>query len=71
MVTTFYTVISVLFVGPCFSALDCVDLMSKCAVKYGSNKRGSTSIDEVLRFSQLILSCIMLIGDILSFRDAG
>ena len=71
MVTTFYTVISVLFVGSCFNALDCVDLMSRRAVSCDSNKRGRTSIDSVLRFLQLILSCTLLIGNILSFKDAG
>ena len=71
MVTTFYTVISVLLVGSCFSALDCVDLMSRSAVRCDSNKRGSTPIESVLRILQLILSCNMFIGNILSFRDAS
>ena len=62
MVTTFYTMISVLFVGSCFNTLDCVDVMSREAVKYASNKRGKTSIDGFIRFFQLILRCTLLIG---------
>ena len=62
MVTTFYTMISVLFVGSCFNALDCVDVMSREAVKYASNKRGTMSINGFIRFLQLILSCTLLIG---------
>ena len=71
MVTTFYTMISVLFVGSCFNALDCVDLMNRRAVRCSSNKRERMSIDGVLRFLQLILSCNLLIGNNLSFKDAG
>ena len=71
MVTTFYTMISVLFVGSCFNSLDCVDLMSRRAVRCSSSKRKRTSIDGVLRFLQLIMSCNLLIGNILNFKDAG
>ena len=71
MVTTFYTVIPVLFVGSCFNGLDCVDLMSRRAVTCGSSKHGRTSIDGVLGFLQVILSCTLLIGNILSYKDAS
>ena len=71
MATTFYTTISILFVGSCFNALGCVDLMSRRAVKCVSNKSGRTSIDGVLRFLQLILSCTLFTGNILDNKDAG
>ena len=67
MVTTFCTLISALFVGSCSNALDCVDLMSRCAVTCVSNKRRRTFIDDALRLLQLILSYTLLIGNILSF----
>ena len=71
MVANFYTVISVLFVGSCFDALDCVDLMSRRAVTCASNIRGRTSINGVPKLLHLILSCTLLIGNILSFKDTG
>ena len=71
MVGNIYTVISVLFVGSSFNALDCVDLMSRRGITSGGNKRGRTSIEGVLRFLHLILSCTLLIGNILSFKNAG
>ena len=71
MVGNIYTVISVLFVGSSFNALDCVDLMSRRGITCGGNKRGRTSIEGVLRFLHLILSCTLLIGNILSFKNAG
>ena len=49
MVTTVYTVISILFIGSCFNVLDCVDLMSRRGVKCVCNKRGRTSIDGVFK----------------------
>ena len=67
----FYTMISVLYEGSCFNALDYVELMSRSAVTCGSNKRRRTSIGGVLRFLQLILNCTLLIENILSFKDAG
>ena len=69
MVTTFCTLISVLFVGSCSNALDCVDLMSRRAVTCVSNKRRRTFIDGALRLLQLILSYTRLIGNILSFSS--
>ena len=63
--------ISVLFVGSCVNALDCVNLMSRRVVSCSSNKRERTSIDGVIRFLQPILDCNLLIGNILSFKDAG
>ena len=68
---TFYIVISVLFVGSCFNALDCADLMSRHVVRCGSNKCGWMSTDNILRFLQLILSCTLFIRNILSFKDAS
>ena len=38
MVTTFNEVIVILFVGYCFSALDCVDLMSWRSIRCDSKK---------------------------------
>ena len=50
MVTTFNEVIVILFVGYCFSALDCVDLMSWRSIRCDSKKLRRMSFDSVLRF---------------------
>ena len=71
MITTFYRMNSVLFAGSYFNALDCFNVMSWHAVICSSNKRERTSIDGVLRIFHLVLGCNLLIGNILSFKDAG
>ena len=69
-VTTFNAVISVFLVGYCFSALNCVDLMSTRSIRCGSNDLGRTSTDGVPRSLQLLLSCTPLVGNVFSFKDA-
>ena len=54
-----------------YSALDCAIPVNRCLIRHGSNNLGRTSINDNLRFFQLLLGISLFIGKVFIFRDPG
>ena len=54
-----------------YSALDYAIPVNRCLIRHGSNNLGRTSINDNLRFFQLLLGISLFIGKVFIFRDPG
>ena len=54
-----------------YCALDCAIPVNRCLIRHGSNNLGRTSINDNLRFFQLLLGISLFIGKVFIFRDPG
>ena len=54
-----------------YCALDCAIPVNRCLIRHSSNNLGRTSINDNLRFLQLLLCISLFIGKVFIFRDAG
>ena len=66
-----YTVFPVLFKRYSYSALDCAISTNRCLIRHDDNKLGRKSINDYLRFLQLLLCNNLFIGKVFIFKDAG